>query len=114
MIWQLVARGVLGYAPLMGIPSVQDLHSEDTAFFHMVTVTTGLGTRRTAERVSLTAQRSVGGLRLAYIVECAASSVASDLLSLLNGSTPASGLARNSLREAMRVVPTRLAASPVW
>ena len=75
----------------------------DAAFYLQVLAL--LGTQNTAERVSLTAERSVGGLQLASMVECAVSSVASELLFLLNGNTTASELARDSIREAMRTDP---------
>ena len=102
MIWQLVAHRTFGYAPLVDIWQFPDLHSEDTAFYHHIL---SIGNRNTAEKVSLTAQRSAGGLQLASMVECAVSSVATELLFLFNGNPIASGLARDSFREAMETDP---------
>ena len=68
-------------------------------------VNSRLSTRATAERVSLTALRSDGGLQLASVVECAVGRVASDVIALLNRDTPAAGLARDSLIEGKRADP---------
>ena len=70
-----------------------------------------LGARSSLERVSLTAPRNIGGLQLASIVECAVASVASEVLYLLNGSSLASQLARDSLHFAMNENPGSLSAS---
>ena len=61
----------------------------------------GLGSRSSVERASLRAPRCVGGLQLASVVECAVGAVSSELMFLVNGSTLASDLARDSLQEAM-------------
>ena len=98
-MWQLIARGIVGYVPLVGIPSPSNLHAEDNAF--AVAVLAGLGSRVSVERSSFTAPRNVGGLQLASVVECAVGAVASELMFLLNGNTLASVLARDALREAM-------------
>ena len=98
-MWQLIARGIVGYAPLVGTPLPADLHAEDTAF--SLSILAGLGTRSTAERSSLTAPRCVGGLQLASVVECVAGAVASELMFLLNGRTLASDIARDSLKDAI-------------
>ena len=57
---QWVLGGVLGYAPLLGIPSPADLRREDAALHRLLRA--GLGVRSTSERVSLSAPRSAGGL----------------------------------------------------
>ena len=75
------------------------LHAEDTAF--AVAILAGLGIRSSVERTRLTAPRCVGGLQLASVVECAVGAVSSELMFLLNGSTLASDLARDTLQEAM-------------
>ena len=62
------------------------------------------------ERVSLLAPREVGGLQLPSMVESMVSAVASDLLLLLNGITPASELARAELRMAMQLDPDAASA----
>ena len=98
-MWQLIARGIIGYAPLVGTPSPSSLHAEDNAF--ALAILAGLCIRASVERSSLTAPRSVGGLQLASVVECAVGSVSSELMFLLNGGTLASDLARDALQEAM-------------
>jgi hypothetical protein len=55
---QLVVRGVLSYAPLVGTPTQVALHAEDAAYQRLILV--GLDVRSTAEKVSLVASRSVG------------------------------------------------------
>ena len=102
-MWQLIARGVVGYAPLVGTPAPSHLHAEDSAF--LLVVLARLGTRSSVDRMSLAAPRSVGGLQLASVVECVVGAVASELLFLLNGCTLASQLARDSLREVMMADP---------
>ena len=42
-MWQLIARGIVGYAPIVGTPLPKDLHLEDTTFYH--SILTDLGTR---------------------------------------------------------------------
>ena len=108
-MWQLIARGIIGYVTIVGTPSAASLHSEDSAFFRLVL--SRLGARASLERVSLTAPRNIGGLQLASIVEYAVASVASEALYLLNGLTLASQLARDSLRFAMNEDPGSLTAS---
>ena len=102
-LYQLVVRGVLSYAPLVGIVDAAELHAEDAAFQRLVL--SGLGTRGTAERTSLLARRARAGLQLPSVVEAAVAGVAKDVLLLLNGSSPASLLARDSLREGMSLPP---------
>ena len=96
---QMIARGIVGYAPMVGTPQPKDLYVEDTAFYH--SVQTALGTRQTAERSSLTAVRSVGGLQLPSVVEAVVSGVADEVLYLLNGNTTASKIARHTFKESM-------------
>ena len=48
------------YDPPIGIPRAQELHLEDAAFHRLVPI--GLGTRATAEHVSLAAHLPDGGL----------------------------------------------------
>ena len=36
MMWQLIARGVVGYVPVVGTPSPSSLHDEDTSFLLLV------------------------------------------------------------------------------
>ena len=102
-MWQLIARGIVGYAPLVGTPAPTNLNTEDTAF--SLAVLAGLGTRSSVERSSFTAPRCVGGLQLASVVECVVGAVASELMFLLHGSTLASELARDSLRDACSLTP---------
>ena len=73
--------------------------AEDTAFG--LAILAGLGTRSSVERSSFTAPRRVGGFQLASVAECAVGAVSSELMFLLNGSTLASDLARDSLQGAM-------------
>ena len=98
-MWQLIARGIVGYAPTVGTPFPKDLHMDDTAFYH--SILTALGTRQTADRSSLTASRAVGGLQLPSIVEAVVSGVANEIMYLLNGDTTASKIARHALRISM-------------
>ena len=104
-LYQLVARGVLSYAPLVGILDAESLHSEDAAFQKLVL--SGLGARGTAERTSLLVSRSHAGLQLPSVVEAAVASVSKDTLLLLIGVSPASFLARDSLREGMSQATSR-------
>ena len=99
MIYQLKVRGFLSYSALIGIPSPLGLHEEDAAFQRLILAR--LGTRCTAERVSLLASANVGGLQLPSIVESVVSAVAHDVLALLNGNGLAAQIARDSLREAL-------------
>ena len=77
IMWQLIARGIVGYAPLVGTPAPMHLRSEDSAF--LLSVLARLGTRSSVDRMSFTAPRGVGGLQLASVVECVVGAVASDL-----------------------------------
>ena len=106
MMWQLIARGVVGYVPMVGTPPPSSLHDEDTSF--LLLVLSRLGARSSLERMSLTAPRNIGGLQLPSIVECTVASIASELLYLLNCTTLASQLARDSLLFAMMEDPSTL------
>ena len=99
MAFQLIGRGILSYAPLIGIPAPQSLHDQDTEL--QLLILARLQVRSTAERMSLLAPRGIGGVQLPSMVESMVSAVASDLLTTLNGCTQASSLARAELREAM-------------
>merc|ERR1711862_436900 len=79
------------------------------ASFHRL-ILRGMGVRITAERVSLLVHRSMGGLQAPSVVESVVSAVASGLLLLLNGSSTASLLARDSLRQAMNLERRRKSA----
>ena len=103
---QLVVRGVLCYAPLVGLPSPSSLHSEDAAYHRLVLA--GLGTRCSAERVSLLAPRSISGVQLSSAVESCIAATARDLLWVLNGQCLSGTLARDALREAF-MVPAEVA-----
>ena len=59
MIMQLVARGQLGYAPLVGIPSAPLLHQEDDAFQRLLLC--AMRTRWSVERMGLFSSRKEGG-----------------------------------------------------
>ena len=96
---QVVHRGVIGYVPLVGLPSALALHEEEAALQRMILQS--LGVRVTAERVSLTVGRAAGGLQCASIVEVTVGSAAKDLVILVNGSSDAALLARDFLRSAM-------------
>lgn len=91
------------YAPLVGPPPAPRLHEEEAAF--QLLLLQMLGVRCTAERVGMLAWRSTGGAQLASVVECAVSSTAGDLLTLLNGSTQAATLACDALRHDMLLAP---------
>ena len=103
---QWVVGGILSYAPLLGIPSPEDVHAEDQAFQRLLLHT--VGTRSTAERASLLAPRSSGGLGAPCLVELLLSSVASDVLLLLNGSSQVALIARDTLRQAIESQPGEL------
>ena len=47
-IWQVIARGIMGYVPMIGTQKPIDLHLEDIAFFH--SMQTALGKTHTAEK----------------------------------------------------------------
>ena len=103
MLFQLVARGVLSYAPLVGIPRAADLHKEEACYHRLLLA--GIPVRVTAERASLLVKREKGGLQAPSLVEGLVSAVAADLLLLLNGSSQASLVARDALRHAMYMDP---------
>eukprot|EP00439_Symbiodinium_sp_Y106_P048881 s5598_g6.t1 len=103
---QLILGGILGYAPLIGLPSPSTLHLEDAALHRLIL--SSLGTRVTAEHVSLSAPRSVGGLGLPLLTDLMVASAASDLLILLNGTAPTSLVARDTLRQALMSTPADL------
>ena len=106
MMWQLNARGVVGYVPVVGTPTPSSLHDEDASF--LLLVLSRLGARSSLERMSLTAPRNIGGLQFPSIVECTVAAVASELLYLLNGTTLPSQLARDSLLFAMMEDPSSM------
>ena len=68
MMWQLIARGVVGYVAVVGAPSPSSLHEEDSAF--LLLVLSRLGARSCLERVSFTAPRNICGFQLPSLVEC--------------------------------------------
>ena len=45
-MWQLIARGIAGHAPMLDTPLPKDLHLEDTTFFYSILIAPG--TRQTA------------------------------------------------------------------
>ena len=77
-MWQLIARGIVGYAPTVRTPPPKDLHMEDTAFYHFVL--TALGSRQTADRSSFTATKTVGGLQLPNNLNAIVSGVAYEIM----------------------------------
>ena len=105
-LMQWIIGGSLNYAPLVGLPTVPSLHQEDAALHRLVLAS--LRTRVTAEHVSLTAPRKLGGLALPSVTEMLVAAVASDLLCLLNGSSQTSLLARDALRQALECDPSEL------
>ncbi|CAE7257788.1 unnamed protein product, partial [Symbiodinium necroappetens] len=105
-LMQWVVGGILSYAPLLGIPSPEEVHAEDQAFQRLLLHT--VGTRSTAERASLLAPRSSGGLGAPCLVELLISSAASDVLLLLNGSSQVALIARDTLRQAIESHPDQL------
>ena len=96
---QIVVRGVLGYAPLVGIPEPGALHSEDQAFQRLILQE--LRVRNRVEKVSLLAPLNAGGVQAPSIVECMVGAVARDILILLAGQTRCAQLARDSAKQAM-------------
>ena len=96
---QWVLGGILGYGPLLGVPSPADLHREDAALHRLLHAS--LGVRSTCERVSFSASRSVGGLGAPLVTELLVAAVAADLQVLLNGTSQAAAVARDSLRLAL-------------
>ena len=101
---QWVLGGSLNYTPLVGLPDPASLHREDAALHRLLH--SGLGTRVTAEHVSLSAPRSLGGLDMPLTTELMVS--AADLCCLLNGSSQASLLSRDALRQACLCDPSEL------
>ena len=106
--FQLIGRGYISYAPLIGIPCPLSLHMQDTDL--QLLILKRLQVRCSVERVSLLAARGSGGLQMPSMVECMVTAVASDLLLLMNGNTTASHLARAELRVAMQVHPAEASA----
>ena len=102
-MWQLIAKGIVGYAALVGIPLPADLHATDNAF--SFSILAGLGALAATERSSFTAPRTVGGFQLASVVECVTGAVASEDMFILNGRTLAPGIARESLKDARYADP---------
>ena len=96
-------RGAASYVPLVGIPAPVSLHEEDACFQRLLL--SALGVRSTAERVSLLAASHIGGLGAPSVVETLVASCASDLITLLSGSSTASLVARDSLRHALLLPP---------
>ena len=101
--WQLIAKGIAGYAPLVSIPLPADLHAEDIAF--SFSILAGLGARASTERPSLTAPRRIGGFQMASVVECVIGAVASEFMFLLNSCILASDISCDSLKNAMYADP---------
>ena len=104
-MWQLIARGIVGYVQTVGTPPPKDLHLLDTTFYH--SVLTALGTRHTANRSSLTTTRAVEGLQLPSVVEAVVIGVANETVYLLNGDTTASKIARHALYISMCEDPSK-------
>lgn len=102
-LYQWVMRGAASYVPLVGIPAPVSLHEEDVCFQRLLL--SALGVRSTAERVSLLAASHIGGLGAPSVVETLVASCASDLITLLSGSSTASLVARDSLRHALLLPP---------
>ena len=102
-LYQWVMRGAASYVPLVGIPAPVSLHEEDACFQRLLL--SALGVRSTAERVSLLAASHIGGLGAPSVVETLVASCASDLITLLSGSSTASLVARDSLRHALLLPP---------
>ena len=102
-LYQWVMRGAASYVPLVGIPAPVSLHEEDACFQRLLL--SALGVRSTAERVSLLAAFHIGGLGAPSVVETLVASCASDLITLLSGSSTASLVARDSLRHALLLPP---------
>ncbi|CAE7468409.1 unnamed protein product [Symbiodinium sp. CCMP2592] len=96
---QMIIGGILGYAPLIGTPPPTTLHQGDAALHRLLL--SSLGTRITAEHVSVSASRKVGGLGAPLLTDLLVAAVAADLVSLLNGTAPASLVARDTLRQAL-------------
>ena len=112
MLFQLIARGIIAYAPLVVILNAPALRREDAALQRLVL--TGLGVRQTAERMGLLVHRSHGGLQIMSVVECTVAAVAADLIALLNGRSDAAQLSRDALREAMAVSPDDVEEKKAW
>ena len=103
--FQWVMRGTISYVPLVGLPSPLELHHLDTAFQNLVL--SGMGVRSTVERMSLLAAKRNGGMQIPSVVESLLAATSADLIVLLSGSTTASVLARDALREAMFSPPAQ-------
>ena len=72
-LFQMVARGVLGYAPLVGTMYPRDLHAEDAALQRLLLH--GLHVRVSAEHMGLLVSRKQGGLQAPSMVEAVVSAV---------------------------------------
>ena len=102
-VMQWKGRGFINYCPLAGVPSPVELHIADRSI--QASVLLALRVRPSSERASLYSSFSSGGLQLPCLVESMVSAVAKELSDLLNGNSPASDLARDSLRFAMSAHP---------
>ena len=102
---QWVLGGIMGYGPLLGVPSPADLRREDAALHRLLHASLGV---RACERVSFSASRSVGGLGAPLVMELLVAAVAADLQVLLNGTSQAAAVARDSLRLALECPPAQL------
>eukprot|EP00439_Symbiodinium_sp_Y106_P055377 s232_g7.t1 len=105
-LMQWIVGGILSYAPLIGIPPAEDVHTEDLAFQRLLLNT--VGSRSTAERASLLAPKAFGGLGAPCLVELLLSSVASGVLLLLNGTSQVALIARDTLKQAFESPPSQL------
>ena len=101
---QLIARGVIKYAPLVGVPSALSVHAEETAFIRRSHH--AFNASVTTEHAGMFARRSAGGAQLPSVVEGIVAAVARDLVNLLYGVTTASKAARDTLRQFMFLDPT--------
>ena len=100
---QLRIRGVINYCPLIGIPRPVELHAEDGSLQRLLLH--AFATRDTSERIGLLARQQVGGAQLPSVVESMVAAVMRDVLALINGTSPASQIARDTLRQAMVMAP---------
>ena len=110
--FQWVMRGTISYVSLVGLPSPLELHHLDAAFQNLVL--SGMGVRSTVERMSLLAAKRNGGMQIPSVVESLLAATSADLIVLLSGSTTASVLARDALREAMFSPPAQADSLGAW
>ena len=110
--FQWVMRGTISYVPLVGLPSPLELHHLYAAFQNLVL--SGMGVRSTVERMSLLAAKRNGGMQIPSVVESLLAATSADLIVLLSGSTTASVLARDALREAMFSPPAQADSLGAW